>query len=325
MMTTCWRAPRWKRLPSLNLPKRLKTGALRLTLTPSTSKSSCKRSRGGGMNNIVFGQYYPTGSVVHRMDPRIKLLAVILYIVTVFFIKDYTMYGAILVFVLGVSCVAKIPLKVLLRTVRTIIFLVLITSIINLFFTRGGKLLVKWGVIKIYSEGIHHAVKLTLRLILLMLFPSLLTLTTTPMELTDAMESLMKPLKVIKVPVHAIALIMSIALRMIPILMEETNKIMLAQKARGADFDSGGVLKKAKAMIPVLVPLFVGAFRRADELALAMDARCYSSVAKRTKYKVMHLSVRDLVGGLICLAVFTVVFLNKYLWAFDSMILALFK
>ena len=276
------------------------------------------------MNNIVFGQYYPTGSVIHRMDPRIKLLAVILYIVTVFFIHDYAMYAAMFLFVIAVAMVAKIPIKVLLRTVRAIIFLVLITAVINLFFTRGGKLLVKWGVIKIYSEGIHHAAKLALRLILLMLFPSLLTLTTTPMELTDAMESLMSPLKVIKVPVHAIALIMSIALRMIPILMEETNKIMLAQKARGADFDTGGVLKKAKAMIPVLVPLFVGAFRRADELALAMDARCYSSVAKRTKYKVMHLSLRDLVASILCLSVFTLVFLNKYLWAFDSMIYHLF-
>ena len=182
-----------------------------------------------------------------------------------------------------------------------------------------------WQFIKIYKDGIERAIKLALRLILLMLFPSLLTLTTTPMELTDALESLMSPLKLIKVPVHAIALIMSIALRMIPILMEETNKIMLAQKARGADFDTGGALKKAKAMIPVLVPLFVGAFRRADELALAMDARCYSSVAQRTKYKVMHLSVKDLVASIFCLAVFSLVFLNKYLWPFDEMILAFFR
>lgn len=277
------------------------------------------------MNNVVFGQYYPTGSVVHRMDARIKLLAVILYIVTVFFIVDYTMYAALFLFVIAVALIAKIPLKVLLRTVRTIVFLVLITSIINLFFSSGETLLVHWKFIKIYREGIDRAIKLALRLILLMLFPSLLTLTTTPMELTDALESLMSPLKLIKVPVHAIALIMSIALRMIPILMEETNKIMLAQKARGADFDTGGALKKAKAMVPVLVPLFVGAFRRADELALAMDARCYSSVAKRTKYKVMRLAARDFVAAVICLAVFSLVFLNKYLWAFDSMILALFR
>ena len=276
------------------------------------------------MDNIVFGQYYPTGSVIHRMDARIKLLAVILYIVTVFFIVDYAMYAAMLLFVIVVAIVAKIPILVLLRTVRTIIFLVLITSVINLFFTTGENLLVHWKFIKIYEEGIHHAIKLALRLILLMLFPSLLTLTTTPMELTDALESLMSPLKLIKVPVHAIALIMSIALRMIPILMEETNKIMLAQKARGADFDSGGVFKKAKAMIPILVPLFVGAFRRADELALAMDARCYSSVAERTKYKVMKLTLKDLVASVVCLAVFSLVFLNKYLLPFDGMILSLF-
>ena len=277
------------------------------------------------MDKVVFGQYYPTDSVIHRMDPRIKLLAVILYIVTVFFLVDYVMYAAIFLFVIAVSLVAKIPFKVLLRTVRTIIFLVLITSIINLFFTTGEELWVEWKFIKIYREGVEHAIKLALRLILLMLFPSLLTLTTTPMELTDALESLMSPLKLIKIPVHAIALIMSIALRMIPILMEETNKIMLAQKARGADFDTGGALKKAKAMIPVLVPLFVGAFRRADELALAMDARCYSSVAKRTKYKVMKLTLKDLVASLVCLSVFALVFLNKYLWAFDSMIVSLFQ
>ena len=277
------------------------------------------------MDNIVFGQYYPTGSVIHRMDARIKLLAVILYIVTVFFIVDYAMYAAMLLFVIVVAIVAKIPILVLLRTVRTIIFLVLITSVINLFFTTGEHLLVHWKFIKIYEEGIHHAVKLALRLILLMLFPSLLTLTTTPMELTDALESLMSPLKLIKVPVHAIALIMSIALRMIPILMEETNKIMLAQKARGADFDSGGVFKKAKAMVPILVPLFVGAFRRADELALAMDARCYSSVAERTKYKVMKLTIKDLVASIVCLAVFSLVFLNKYLLPFDGMILSIFR
>ena len=277
------------------------------------------------MSNVVFGQYYPTGSVVHRLDARIKLLAVILYIITVFFIRDYVMYAAMFVFVIGVSLVAKIPIKVLLRTVRTIVFLVLITSIINLFFTTGEVLWVHWKFIKIYKEGVEHAIKLALRLILLMLFPSILTLTTTPMELTDALESLMSPLKLIKVPVHAIALIMSIALRMIPILMEETNKIMLAQKARGADFDTGGAFKKAKAMVPVLVPLFVGAFRRADELALAMDARCYSSVAKRTKYKVMRFTAKDAVAAVVCLAVFSLVFLNKYLWPFDRMVFALFK
>ena len=277
------------------------------------------------MNNVVFGQYYPTGSVVHRLDARIKLLAVILYIVTVFFIRDYVMYAAMFLFIIALTLIAKIPLRVLLRTVRTIVLLVLVTSIINLFFTSGEVLWVHWKFIKIYKEGVEHAIKLALRLILLMLFPSLLTLTTTPMELTDALESLMKPLKLIKVPVHAIALIMSIALRMIPILMEETNKIMLAQKARGADFDTGGALKKAKAMVPVLVPLFVGAFRRADELALAMDARCYSSVAKRTKYKVMRLTAKDFVASFVCLSVFSLVFLNKYLWPFDQMVFALFK
>ncbi|MBP5404444.1 MAG: energy-coupling factor transporter transmembrane protein EcfT [Clostridia bacterium] len=276
------------------------------------------------MNNIVFGQYYPSNSPVHKLDPRVKLLIVLFYVVTVFFVVDYAMYGALFLFIVAVALISKIPLRVLFRTVRAVVILVLITSAINLFFTKGEQLLFSWKFISIYKEGVERAIKLALRLILLMLFPSILTLTTTPMELTDAIESLLAPLKVIKVPVHAIALIMSIALRMIPILMEETNKIILAQKARGADFDTGGVLKKAKAMIPVLVPLFVGAFRRADELALAMDARCYSSVAKRTKYKVMKLTVADLVAALFCLSVFALVFLNKYLWHFDEMILSLF-
>ena len=277
------------------------------------------------MNNIVFGQYYPTNSVVHRLDPRVKLLAVIAYIVTIFFCEDYSMYGAMFLFVLSVALIAKIPLKILFRTIRTIVFLVLITSVLNLFFTKGEHLLVSWRFIKIYMEGVERTIKLALRLVLLMLFPAILTLTTTPMELTDAIESLLAPLKAIGVPVHAIALIMSIALRMIPILVEETNKIMLAQKARGASFDTGGPFQKAKAMIPVLVPLFVGAFRRADELALAMDARCYSSVAKRTKYRVMKLHGRDAVAALICLAVFALVFLNKYLFPFDEMIVGLFR
>ena len=277
------------------------------------------------MNNIVFGQYYPTNSVVHRLDARVKLLLVIAYIVTVFFCEDFSMYGALFLFVVIAALVSKIPLKVLFRTVRTVVFLVLITSAINLFFTNGEHLLWGWRFIKIYAEGVERAIKLAVRLILLMLFPALLTLTTTPMELTDAIESLLAPLKLIKVPVHAIALIMSIALRMIPILVEETNKIMLAQKARGASFDTGGPFKKAKAMVPVLVPLFVGAFRRADELALAMDARCYSSVATRTKYRVMQLHFRDLVAAVICLALFSLVFLNKYLFPFDAWIVGLFR
>ena len=277
------------------------------------------------MNNIVFGQYYPSNSVVHRLDARIKLLIVLFYIVTVFFIADYVMYAALFLFVLFVALVSKVPIRTLLRTIRTILILVLITSAINLFFTKGEELLFSWRFITIYKEGVERSIKLALRLVLLMIFPSLLTLTTTPMELTDAIESLLSPLKVIKVPVHAIALIMSIALRMIPILMEETNKIILAQKARGADFDTGGAIKKAKAMIPVLVPLFVGAFRRADELALAMDARCYSSVAQRTKYKVMKVKAADIVAAIICLAVFSLVFLNKYLWHFDEMILSFIR
>lgn len=276
------------------------------------------------MNNISFGQYYPTDSVLHRLDARLKLLVTIAYIVVIFMVKSYVGYAFTLIFMLAMAALGKIPLRVLFRTIRGIVLLIVFTSFINLFFTDGSVLVFKLGFIKIYKEGIISATKLVFRLILLMLEPSLLTLTTTPMELTDAIESLMYPLKKIKFPVHDIAVIMSIALRMIPTLMEETNKIMLAQKARGADFETGNIFRKAKAMIPILVPLFVGAFRRADELALALDARCYNATPNRTKYKVARFKIADLIAAFVVSAVFSLLLLEKYLWGIDSMIALLF-
>ena len=276
------------------------------------------------MNNISFGQYYPTNSPVHSLDPRLKLLLTLGYIVLIFFIDSFTSYFFCAIFVLTVALVGRIPLKTLLKSIKAVVFLVFFITIINVFFYKGEQLLVSWWKINIYFDGILYAIKMALRLFLLVLGPALLTFTTTPMELTDGIESLLSPLKVIKFPVHDVAVIMSIALRMIPTLMEETNKITMAQKARGADLDSGNIFKRIKALIPILVPLFVGAFRRADELALAMDARCYNATPNRTKYKLLHFGWGDLLAFLVFGIYLTLVILNIHVFDFDALIWGLF-
>lgn len=252
--------------------------------------------------DISFGQYYPRESFVHRLDPRTKLVLVVAYIVAVFLCSNYYSYLAVIVFVLGVTVLSKVPLKSVLKSVRGILFLVLFTALINVFFHTSGERVfqdVSWLTwLPITWDGLDFAAKLALRLIILVVGTSLLTLTTTPMALTDGLESLMKPLKVIKFPVHDVALIMSIALRLIPSLMEEVNKIIMAQKARGASFDTGNLFKRIKAMLPILIPLFVSAFRKAEELALALDARCYSATEKRTKMKKLKFSWRDAVAAI---------------------------
>ncbi|MBR2983927.1 MAG: energy-coupling factor transporter transmembrane protein EcfT [Clostridia bacterium] len=220
--------------------------------------------------------------------------------------------------------ILKTLLKTLLKSVKAVIFLVFFITVINVLFYKGNHLLWSWWKINIYLDGILYAIKMALRLILLVMGPALLTFTTTPMELTDGVESLLSPLKVIKFPVHDVAVIMSIALRMIPTLMEETNKITMAQKARGADLDSGNVFKRAKALIPILVPLFVGAFRRADELALAMDARCYNATPNRTKYKLLHFGWGDLFAFLIFGIYLALVIMNIHLFDLDALIWGLF-
>ena len=276
------------------------------------------------MNNISFGQYYPTNSPIHRLDPRLKLLITLGYIVLIFFINSFTSYLFCALFILTIALVGRIPLKTLLKSVKAVIFLVFFITVINVLFYKGNHLLWSWWKINIYLDGILYAIKMALRLILLVMGPALLTFTTTPMELTDGVESLLSPLKVIKFPVHDVAIIMSIALRMIPTLMEETNKITMAQKARGADLDSGNVFKRAKALIPILVPLFVGAFRRADELALAMDARCYNATPNRTKYKLLHFGWGDLFAFLIFGIYLALVIMNIHLFDLDALIWGLF-
>ncbi len=267
------------------------------------------------MRDMTLGQYYPADSFTHKLDPRVKLLLVIAFIVMVFLVKNLIAYSAIILCVVMGTLVSRIPLIKVLKSIKGIIFLVLFTAVLNLIFHKGETVLWSWWRITISVEGIFFSLKMALRLILLVAGTTLLTYTTTPTGLTDGMESLMYPLKLIKVPTHDIAVIMSIALRFIPILSEEVDKIMMAQKARGASFDTGGIVKRAKALLPVLIPLFVSAFRRADELALALDARCYNATPNRTRYQVMKLSYRDVIA-VLGTAVFlvSVIALNMNFW-----------
>ena len=264
------------------------------------------------MRDVSFGQYYPAESFVHKCDPRVKLLFLIAYIVVLFVAKSFYALGGCAVVFLVAVLYSKVPLKSLLRSTRAVLFLLLFTAVLNLFFRSGkSEPLVAWKFIKIYKEGIYYTVFLAVRLMLLVLGSAILTLTTTPVSLTDGIESLLYPFKLIRFPVHELALIMSIALRFIPILSDETGRIMNAQKARGADFETGGLVKRVKALIPVLVPLLVSAFRRADELGDAMDARCYSGSKVRTKYKKLKFTWRDLVVFLLMAAMIAGVVLTR--------------
>lgn len=272
--------------------------------------------------DVAFGQYYPTGSVVHRMDPRMKLLLTIMFVVAIFFVNTYFGFMLTAAVLILIILIAKLPMLSVLKSVRAIIFIVIFAAVINLFMIRNGEVLWSWKVLQITDQGVHTTIKMTLRLVLLISGASLLTLTTTPVEIADGTESLIKPLALIKVPVHDIAMIMSIALRFIPTLFEETQKIISAQKARGASFDTGGLIARAKALLPVLIPLFVNSFRRADELAFAMDARCYNATEKRTKMKVMRFGAADFVAFFLIAAYFVAVLLDRYYFggAMDSLI-----
>lgn len=272
--------------------------------------------------DVAFGQYYPTGSVVHRMDPRMKLLLTIMFVVAIFFVNTYFGFMLTAAVLILIILIAKLPMLSVLKSVRAIIFIVIFAAVINLFMIRNGEVLWSWKALQITDQGVHTTIKMTLRLVLLISGASLLTLTTTPVEIADGTESLIKPLALIKVPVHDIAMIMSIALRFIPTLFEETQKIISAQKARGASFDTGGLIARAKALLPVLIPLFVNSFRRADELAFAMDARCYNATEKRTKMKVMRLGAADFVAFFLIAAYFVAVLLDRYYFGgvMDSLI-----
>ncbi|MBO5069483.1 MAG: energy-coupling factor transporter transmembrane protein EcfT [Roseburia sp.] len=244
------------------------------------------------LRDITLGQYYPADSVIHKLDPRVKLFATLIYIVSLFCFKGVAALAVATVFLFGVIKTSKVPFKFMVKGLKAIMILMIITALFNLFLTPGEPIFSFW-VLKITKEGVSSAALMAIRLTYLILGTSIMTLTTTPNQLTDGLEKAMAPLAKIGIPVHAIAMMMSIALRFIPILVEETDKIMKAQMARGADFESGNLVKKVKSMIPLLVPLFVSAFRRADDLAMAMEARCYNGGSGRTKMKPLKYEKRD--------------------------------
>lgn len=257
------------------------------------------------IRDITLGQYYQADSVIHRMDPRTKIVGTIAFIVSLFLIKNIIGYAVATVFLAAVILISKVPFRYMVKGMKAVVFLLLITVVFNMFLTPG-EVLVSFWKFRITKEGLRQAVFMALRLSFLIIGSSLMTLTTTPNNLTDGLEKLLKPLKILRVPVHEIAMIMSIALRFIPILLDETDKIMKAQLARGADFESGNLIKKAKSMVPILVPLFISAFRRANDLAMAMEARCYRGGEHRTKMKPLRYRGRDLTAYLT-LAVFVAV------------------
>ena len=258
------------------------------------------------LRDITIGQYYPSNSVVHRLDPRVKIIGTLAYLVSLFLFDNFAGFIAVTVFLGCMIKVSKVPFRFMVKGLKSIMVLILVMVIFNLIFTSGTPLVSFW-VITITVEGVKASVFMMIRLSYLIVGASLMTLTTTPNNLTDGLEKIMWPLRKIKVPVHEIAMMMSIALRFIPILIEETDKIMKAQMARGADFETGNLIKKAKAMVPILVPLFVSAFRRANDLALAMEARCYQGGEGRTRMKPLRYTQKDAVAYLVLAAYLVVV------------------
>lgn len=273
------------------------------------------------IREITIGQYYPAQSVIHRLDPRVKIISTLLFLVSLFVQDSLLGYAAATIFLFTVIKISKVPLKFIVKGLKAILFLLLFTVAMNLFLTDGGKILVNIGFLNITERGLRVSVFMALRLLYLVIGSSLMTFTTTPNALTDGIESLLRPLNKIGVPVHEVAMMMSIALRFIPILLEETDKIMKAQIARGADLESGNLIQKAKAMIPILVPLFVSSFRRANDLAMAMEARCYHGGEGRTKMKPLIYKKRDWAAYGIVIAYLAAVivlghFLSFQIWIF---------
>ena len=244
------------------------------------------------LKDITLGQFFPGDTLAHKLDPRTKLLVTVLYVVALFTAKSYIAYGVLILTLIVAVRISRVGAKALFKGLKPVLFIIAFTALLNLFYTPGTELCHFW-IFRITIEGVRAAITMMLRITLLIMGTFLLTYTTSPIRLTDGLESLLGPLKKIKVPVHELAMMMSIALRFIPILLEETDKIMKAQIARGADFESGNIIQRAKAMIPLLVPLFISAFRRANDLAMAMEARCYRGGDGRTKMKPLHYESRD--------------------------------
>ena len=245
------------------------------------------------LKDITLGQYFPGQSIIHRLDPRTKLIMLVVYIVSLFLAESWVSYGLMFLFLVTVIWLSTIPLKSILRGMKPLVMILIFTGVLNLFFTQEGEVIFHFWILTMTTGGLSRAVMMMSRILMLITGTFLLTYTTSPIALTDGLESLMKPLKKVGVPVHELSMMMCIALRFIPTLIEETDKIMCAQKARGADFETGSLMDRAKALIPILVPLFISAFRRADELATAMECRCYQGGEGRTKMKLLRYHLED--------------------------------
>ena len=263
------------------------------------------------ISDITIGQYYSGTSVIHRMDARMKFVLTMALIVILFVCRNFYSLALGLIFVVATLLLSKVPMKMMWRSIKPLVILMLFTAVINVFYNRGGETLVSFWKITITTTGVYTAIFTTVRIILLVVVSSLLTYTTTPTMLTDALERLLSPLKVIKVPVHTLAMIMTLALRFIPVLIEEIERIMNAQKARGAQLDTGKMTDRVKALVPVLIPLFISAFRRADELAMAMECRCYRGGDGRTRLKVLRCTRQDYIDLAVCIVCFMVILSSR--------------
>lgn len=258
------------------------------------------------IRDITIGQYYPADSPIHKIDARVKIVITLLYILSLFIIESFIGYAFVIASLAVIIKMSKVPFKFMVKGLKSLIFIIVFTAIINLFVTKGETPLFTVWRFTVTLEGVYFAIKMCLRIVLLIIGSSILTLTTTPIKLTDGIESLLKPLSKVGVPAHDIAMMMTIALRFIPTLLDETDKIIKAQQARGADFDTGNLVNKAKALVPILVPLFISAFRRADELAMAMEARCYAGGGQRTRMNVMKITSIDYVASAVFVIYFAV-------------------
>ena len=264
------------------------------------------------IRDITLGQYYPGNSVIHRLDPRVKIMATLLYIVALFVVKDFTGFIAAVVLLEAVIILSRVPRRYIWRGLRPVLIIIAFTLIVNIFMIRG-EVLWQFGILHITREGLRMAAFVGIRLVLLIIGSTMLTLTTRPIGLTDGIEALLSPFKRIGLPAHELAMMMTIALRFIPTLLEETDKIIKAQQARGADFESGNILRRAKALIPILVPLFISAFRIAQDLAMAMEARCYGGDVKRTRMNAMKFARRDLIATILFCVFLALIILQRVL------------
>lgn len=263
------------------------------------------------LKDIKIGQHFPGNSFVHRLDPRTKIILTLAYITVLFFVNTIIGFVVPIAYLLAVIVISKIPMKVVFKSLKPIIPLIIFTSVLNMFLIDGKPIFEVW-IFKMTYEGVFLAVIMVVRIICLIIGSSMMTFTTSPLDLTDAIERLLKPLKYIKFPAHEVAMMMTIALRFIPTLIEETDKIMSAQKARGADLETGNIIKRAKAMVPILIPLFVSAFRRAEELAMAMECRCYNGGEGRTRLKILSFSALDIIATVVSLVIFVLIIFVRF-------------